>query len=153
MHMTTKLGPIPIIYYQLQPLKPLYLVTGPLGTQIFACKKSSAIPQLLPQLLSLFGCPNAYDNKVWSHTHHSLPIAANETPLCGHKKLRNTSFFTSKNLFSQGWSPFCLSCTVYIYRYKWCSTRYSLCQINLNLKIFSLLLEAWIPKLSQESII
>ena len=99
--MTTKLVPIPIIYYQLQPLKPLYMVTGPLGTQIFACKKSSAIPQLLPQLLSLFGCPNAYDNKVWSHTHHSLPIAANETPLCGHKKLRNTSFQMRQHLQDQ----------------------------------------------------
>ena len=35
MHMTPNWGHIPMMYCQLQPLKPLYMVAGALGTQIF----------------------------------------------------------------------------------------------------------------------
>ena len=42
-HITPNWGHIPMMYCQLQPLKPLYMVTGGLGTQIFGFKKSSAI--------------------------------------------------------------------------------------------------------------
>ena len=43
MHMTPKLGHIPMMYCHLQPLEPLYMVTGALGTQIFGFEKWSAI--------------------------------------------------------------------------------------------------------------
>ena len=33
MHMTLNKGHIPMMYCHLQPLKPLYMVTGALGTQ------------------------------------------------------------------------------------------------------------------------
>ena len=43
MHMTPNYGHIPVMYYHLQPLKPLYMVTGALGTQIFVLQKWSDI--------------------------------------------------------------------------------------------------------------
>ena len=85
--MTIKYGPIPINNYQLQPLIPLYMVTGLLETQILACQKSYGILWFLARLLSHSGCSNAYDNQVWSHNLQLLPIAAIETPVYGHRTL------------------------------------------------------------------
>ena len=39
--MTPNYVHIPIMYYHLQPLKPFYMVTGALVTQIFDFKKGS----------------------------------------------------------------------------------------------------------------
>ena len=40
--------------------------------QIFACEKSSAIPELLAQLLGLSASPNAFDDNLGSQTKHIL---------------------------------------------------------------------------------
>ena len=63
---------IPIIYYQLQPLKTLYMVTVPFRIQVFACEKSSAISELLAQFLGLSGSPNTFDDNLGSQTKHIL---------------------------------------------------------------------------------
>ena len=68
---------------------------------------------VLAQLLSHSGCPNVYDNHVWSHTHHLLPFAATEPPVYGHRSLGNTNFWLQKNLWYSMVSittskPFCL---------------------------------------------
>ena len=39
MHMTPNKGHIPMMYCQLQSLKPLYMVSGALGIKIFGFKK------------------------------------------------------------------------------------------------------------------
>ena len=72
MQMTSKWCPIPIIYYQLHPLKTLYMVTGPIRIQVFACEKSSAISELLAQFLGFSGSPNTFDDNLGSQTKHIL---------------------------------------------------------------------------------
>ena len=92
MQMASKWCSIPIIYYQLQPLKTLYMVTGPFRIQVFACEKSSAIPELLAQLLGLSASPNAFDDNLGSQTKHILQKKTSETIADGCKTLRNTNF-------------------------------------------------------------
>ena len=64
-----KLCPIPCIYYQ--PLKTMYIVTGPIRIQVLHLKKFCYLG-LLAQFLGLSDSPNTFDDNLGYQTKHIL---------------------------------------------------------------------------------